>query len=39
MSEGLRLYKEYSRIASSMQDNREGTRAFAEKRAPEFKDA
>lgn len=39
LQEGLRLYKEYSRIASSTEDNREGTRAFAEKRTPEFKDA
>ena len=39
LSEGLRLYHEYGRIASSMADNREGTRAFAERRTPEFNDA
>lgn len=39
VSEGLRLYKEYQRIASSHPDNREGTTAFAEKRAPQFTDA
>jgi enoyl-CoA hydratase/carnithine racemase len=38
MQEGLRLYKEYSRIASASDDVREGTRAFAEKRTPEFGD-
>ncbi len=38
LHEGLRLYKEYSRISSSSPDAREGTTAFAEKRAPVFKD-
>lgn len=38
LQEGLRLYKEYSRISSSMEDAREGNRAFAEKRPAEFKD-
>jgi len=37
-SEGLRLYQEYQRIASSHPDNQEGTRAFAEKRTPQFTD-
>ncbi len=36
--EGLRLYKEYSRVANSSTDSREGTRAFVEKREPEFHD-
>lgn len=36
LQEGLRLYKEYSRIASATEDRREGSRAFAEKRAPNY---
>jgi len=39
LQEGLRLYKEYSRIASASADAREGTTAFAEKRVPAFQDA
>lgn len=38
LSEGLRLYKEYSRVSSATDDAREGPRAFAEKRRPQFKD-
>ena len=38
MRDGLRLYHEYSRIANSSKDSREGTRAFVEKRLPEFRD-
>ncbi len=34
--EGLRLYKEYQRIATDTEDRREGSRAFAEKRAPNY---
>ena len=36
--DGLRLYKEYTRVANSSKDSREGTRAFVEKREPEFHD-
>jgi enoyl-CoA hydratase/carnithine racemase len=39
LHEGLRLYKEYSHIASASEDAREGNRAFAEKRAAAFNDA
>ncbi len=35
---GLRLYQEYSRVANASSDSREGTRAFVEKREPEFHD-
>lgn len=38
LHEGLRLYKEYQAISSASPDNEEGTRAFAERRAPDFKD-
>jgi len=37
LPDGLRLYQEYSRIASSSQDAREGNRAFAEKRQAQFR--
>ena len=36
--EGLRLYQELARIANASTDSREGTRAFGEKRVPEFHD-
>ena len=36
LSDGLRLYQEYSRIASASDDAREGNRAFAEKRDPDY---
>lgn len=38
LHEGLRLYKEYSRISSATEDAREGNRAFAEKRPPDYQD-
>jgi enoyl-CoA hydratase/carnithine racemase len=37
LADGLRLYQEYSRLASASDDAREGTRAFVEKRNAEFK--
>jgi E-phenylitaconyl-CoA hydratase len=37
LDDGLRLYQEYSRLAGSMEDALEGNRAFAEKRAPLFR--
>ncbi len=37
LADGLRLYQEYSRLASASDDAREGTRAFVEKREAEFK--
>lgn len=37
LSEGLRLYQEYSHRVFSSEDMIEGTRSFAEKRKPEFK--
>ena len=36
LSDGLRLYQEYQRLAFSSNDAREGTRAFAERRDPEY---
>ena len=36
LADGLRLYQEYSRLAFSSDDAREGTRAFAERRDPEY---
>lgn len=36
--DGLRLYQEFSRIANASDDSREGTRAFVEKRTPQFHD-
>ena len=36
LADGLRLYQEYSRLASASDDAREGTRAFVEKRDAEF---
>ena len=36
LSDGLRLYQEYSRLAFSSDDAREGTRAFAERRDPKY---
>lgn len=38
LHEGLRLYKEYQAVTGRMDDREEGTRAFAEKRAPQFQD-
>jgi len=35
--EGLRLYAAYNRMMSAMEDSKEGPRAFAEKRKPQFK--
>jgi enoyl-CoA hydratase/carnithine racemase len=37
VTEGLRLYAAYNRMMSTMEDSREGPRAFAEKRKPNFK--
>lgn len=37
VSEGLRLYAAYNRMMSTMEDSKEGPRAFAEKRKPNFK--
>jgi E-phenylitaconyl-CoA hydratase len=34
--DGLRLYQEYSRLASSSSDARDGTKAFGERRVPAF---
>ncbi len=36
LADGLRLYQEYSRLAFSSDDAREGTRAFAERRDPQY---
>ena len=36
LADGLRLYQEYSRLAFSSEDAREGTTAFAERRDPEY---
>ena len=36
LADGLRLYQEYSRLASASDDAREGTRAFVEKREAKF---
>lgn len=36
LPDGLRLYQEYQRIAFSSDDAREGTRAFQERRDPQF---
>ncbi len=36
LADGLRLYQEYSRLAFSSGDAREGTRAFAERRDPQY---
>ncbi len=36
LADGLRLYQEYQRIAFSSEDAREGVRAFAERRDPEY---
>ena len=36
LADGLRLYQEYQRIAFSSNDAREGTRAFAERRDPQY---
>lgn len=36
LADGLRLYQEYSRLAFSSADAREGTRAFAERRDPQY---
>ena len=38
VGEGLRLYHEFSRVANASEDSREGTRAFVEKRTPQFHD-
>ena len=35
--EGLRLYAAYNQMMGTMEDSREGPRAFAEKRKPQFK--
>jgi len=37
LEDGLRLYGAYSRIVYATEDTREGPRAFAEKRTPQFK--
>ena len=37
LQDGLRLYQEYSRLAHMTEDAAEGGRAFAQKRAAEFK--
>lgn len=36
LADGLRLYQEYSRLAFSSNDAREGTQAFAERRDPQY---
>ena len=36
LADGLRLYQEYSRLAFGSDDAREGTRAFAERRDPQY---
>ena len=36
--DGLRLHRELRRVANASRDSREGTRAFVEKRVPEFHD-
>ena len=36
LADGLRLYQEYSRLAFSSNDAREGTQAFAERREPQY---
>ncbi len=36
LADGLRLYQEYSRLAFGSGDAREGTRAFAERRDPQY---
>ncbi|MDA1001985.1 MAG: enoyl-CoA hydratase/isomerase family protein [Chloroflexi bacterium] len=38
LAEGLRLYREYTRIAAATEDAHEGPRAFVEKRMPTFHD-
>jgi len=37
LADGLRLYQEYQRLAFSSDDAREGTRAFAERRDPQYR--
>lgn len=37
LADGLRLYQEYNRIVHTSEDLAEGTRAFQEKRPPQFK--
>jgi E-phenylitaconyl-CoA hydratase len=37
LADGVRLYQALNRIVESSEDLEEGTRAFAEKRRPDFK--